>query len=239
MHTFRVAILVAVSLGCAAALRPAAADEPVHLFILSGQSNMQGLNPDLSFTPTVEKAFGADKVVVVKDALGGQPIRRWYKQWKPAGETKPWPDLGDLYDRLMEKVRAAIEGKELASVTFVWMQGEKDAREGHGEVYAESLKGLIRQLQHDLGRDDINVVIGRVNDFDMKNERYPHWTKVREAQVAVAESLPHAAWVDTDDLNNKERNGQPIDDLHMTPDGYKILGKRFAEAAIRLIRERE
>ena len=49
-----------------------------HLFILSGQSNMAGLNPNESFTPTVQKAFGKENVIVVKDALGGRPIRCWY-----------------------------------------------------------------------------------------------------------------------------------------------------------------
>ena len=41
----------------------------VHLFILSGQSNMAGLNPDLSFTPRVEQHFGKDRVIVVKHVL--------------------------------------------------------------------------------------------------------------------------------------------------------------------------
>ena len=53
-----------------------------HLFILSGQSNMQGHRPDEAFTPAVEKALGKSKVIVVQDALGGQPIHRWCKEWK-------------------------------------------------------------------------------------------------------------------------------------------------------------
>lgn len=101
-----------------------------HLFILSGQSNMAGLDPAISFTPTVTDAFGAENVIVVKDALGGQPIRRWYKKWQPAEGDSP-KATGDLYDRLMKKVRAAIKDKKLASITFVWMQGERDARERH------------------------------------------------------------------------------------------------------------
>jgi hypothetical protein len=50
-----------------------------HLLILSGQSNMAGLNPALSFTPTVKKLLASDDVIVVKSAQGDQPIRRWYK----------------------------------------------------------------------------------------------------------------------------------------------------------------
>ena len=58
-------------------------NEGKHLFILSGQSNMQGLNPEESFTPAVENEFGKENVIIVKYALGGQPIRRWYKKWTP------------------------------------------------------------------------------------------------------------------------------------------------------------
>ena len=58
-----------------------AAGNKKHLFILSGQSNMERLDPNISFTPTVEAAFGKNNVIVVKDAMGAQPIRRWYKKW--------------------------------------------------------------------------------------------------------------------------------------------------------------
>lgn len=211
-----------------------------HLFILSGQSNMQGLDPQISFVPAVEKEFGKEKVIVVKDAMGGQPILRWYKQFKAPDGTAP-AKTGDLYDRLMEKVNAAIDGERLKSVTFVWMQGERDAREKNGEVYAESLRGLRDQLAANLGRDDLNFVIGRISDFDMSNQRYPHWTKIREAQVEVAESDPRAAWVDCDDLNSgMNSKGKMVkDDLHLSIEGYKTLGRRFAEAAIQRIHEGE
>jgi len=208
-----------------------------HLFILSGQSNMAGLNPNTSFTPTVEAEFGKDNVIVVKDAKGGQPIRRWYKKWKPAKGDKP-KATGNLYDRLMTKVNAAIKDKMIKTVTFVWMQGERDAGEKHGDVYIASMKGLIDQLSEDLGRKDINFVIGRLSDFDMNNKKYPHWTMVRKAQVKAAEANPRGAWVDTDELNDgvNEKGKEIKNDLHYSVEGYKILGKRFADKAIALIK---
>lgn len=221
------------------AIAAANVDAGNHLFILSGQSNMQGLRPAESFTPAVEKAFGKDNVIVVFDALGGQPIRRWYKNWKPANGDGP-AATGDLYDRLMKKVGAATKGKEIDSVTFVWMQGERDAREKHGDVYGASLKGLVKQVQTDLKRDSIHVVIGRLSDFDLQNKTYAHWTKIRKVQTEVADSLPSGAWVDTDDLNDgKNRKGKEIsNDLHMSGEGYTILGQRFADAAIKLINKK-
>jgi len=206
-----------------------AAEPDLHLFILSGQSNMAGLNPDVSFTPTVREALAGDDVLVVKDAKGGQPIRRWYKKWKPADGKAP-ESTGDLYDRLMARVKEAVGDRKPTTVTFVWMQGERDAKERHGDVYADALAGLIRQLADDLGRKDLRFVIGRLSDYGNQGTRYPHWMKVREAQVRVAEAGPRGAWVDTDDLNG------PKNALHYTKEGYKELGKRFAEKAIALIR---
>lgn len=208
-----------------------------HLFILSGQSNMARLVPDESFTPAVKAALGKKRVIVVKDAQGGQPIRRWYKAWKPKTGNEPVA-TGDLYDQLMTKVKVAINGQRIKTVTFVWMQGERDAREEHGEVYAASLRGLLNQLQKDLDRSDINFVIGRLSDFDMDNQRYPHWTMVRKSQVEVAAANPDFAWVNCDDLNDGlNAKGKAIkNDLHMTPTGYVTLGQRFAEKAIELIR---
>ena len=200
-----------------------------HLFILSGQSNMVGLDPSTSFIPTVAAEFGQDNVIVVKDACSGQPIRRWYKKWKPAAGDKP-EATGDLYDRLMTKVNAAIKDKRIETVTFVWMQGERDAREKHGDVYAASLKGLFDQLSEDLGRQDVNGVIGRLSDFGLNNEGFPHWAMVRQAQVEVAEADPRCDSVDTDDLNGKGNA------LHYTKEGYHVLGKRFAEKSIEQIK---
>ncbi|QOD61221.1 acetyl xylan esterase [Polaribacter haliotis] len=209
-----------------------------HLFILSGQSNMARLNPDISFTPAVKKAFGENNVTVVKYALGTQPIKRWYKNWKPLdGEIDS--QNGNLYDTLMVKVNKALKTKNFDTVTFIWMQGERDARTNQGNVYEESLLGLYNQLSKDLGRTVVNFVIGRLCDFDMKNERYPDWTLVREAQVKVAESQPNFAWINTDDLNDGIiRNNKEIkNDLHMSENGYKIMGERFAEKSVLLIKK--
>jgi hypothetical protein len=210
-----------------AAIQPACAGK-THLFILSGQSNMAGLKPEVSFTPTVTEALADDTAIVLKDAQGGQPIRRWYKAWKPKDGTGPAAD-GALYDQLLKKVKAAVGDTKPDTVTFVWMQGERDAKEEHGEVYAASLEGLLAQLAADLGRKDINFVIGRLSDC----QNTPHWRKVREAQVAVADASDRGAWVDTDDLNG------PKDGLHYTKEGYKELGKRFAEQSLELIRKHQ
>ena len=217
-----------------------------HLFILSGQSNMQGHRPEEAFIPMVNKAFGNENVIVVQDALGGQPIYRWYKKWRhPEGdsaETKP-ESTGDLYDRLMGKVRTTIKNQRVLSVSFVWMQGERHAKMGWGKIYEKALIGLHNQLANDLKwkENDIGFVIGRLSDFDMDNKRYPHWTIIRDVQERVSNSKENFLLVNTDDLNDGfNRKGKAIkDDLHYSAEGYKILGHRFAKACIQIIKNKK
>ncbi|UAM97985.1 sialate O-acetylesterase [Polaribacter litorisediminis] len=211
-----------------------------HVFILSGQSNMVRMNPKLSFTPKLEAEFGKENIIVVKDAMGAQPISRWYKNWKsPKGDLANI--TGDLYDRLMTKVSDSIKNQQIASITFIWMQGERDARMEFASVYEESLLGIYQQLSTDLNRSDINFIIGRLSDFDMENKKWPHWTKIRDIQEKVGNSNSNFKWVNTDDLNTGlDNNGKEVtDDLHLSAEGYKILGTRFAEESINLINKKE
>ena len=53
-----------------------------------------------------------------------------------------------------------------------------------------------------------------------------------------SEDNPNVEWVNTDDLNDTEKGGQKKNDLHYTKEGYKILGQRFAEKAIALIKKK-
>jgi len=119
------------------------------------------------------------------------------------------------------------------------MQGERDAKLGWGNVYEKSLAGLIKQLKDDLGRDDVNIVIGRLSDFDKDGKEIPDWPLVREIQMRVAKQVG-GAWINTDDLNTGlARNGKDyVDDLHYAAAGYPIFGKRMADAAIKMIKKK-
>ena len=107
------------------------------------------------------------------------------------------------------------------------------------KVYLDSLKGLVDQLKKDLDRDSINIICGRLSDFSMDKKKNPHWPMIREAQVKFAESMPNADWVNTDDLNDgpdsKSRDRKNA--LHYSVEGYKTLGRRYAEKSIALIKK--
>jgi hypothetical protein len=220
------------------------AETPVHLFILSGQSNMAGMNPRLGLEPEAKLLFPDARVVYFKVASGGKPIRLWVKEWNQiAGKHKltvttkveGGKDASlTYYQPILEQYKAILEKHpDPASVTFCWMQGERDAREKLGSAYSDALKQLIANLRRDLGQPEMNFVIGRLSDFGKPGDS--QWQKVRAVQVAVASEDMHGAWVDCDDLNDKLKDGVKRNDLHYTQQGYELLGRRFVRQARALI----
>jgi len=206
-----------------------------HLFVLSGQSNMQGLKPESSFLPELKKLLPEADIQHVKFARGGQPIRKWVKTWDEIAkkyELKALNDPGAFYDEVLKQARGNIAQGKPKTITFLWMQGERDGKTGLAAAYEESIKTLITNLRKDLDTPEMNFVIGRLCD----HLDHDQWNAVRAAQVKVAEDDPRGAWVDTDDTNDKERNGKSYNDLHYTKAGYDLFGQRLARQAVRLIK---
>ena len=213
-----------------------AEDKPVHLFILSGQSNMQGMDPETGFLPEAQTLFGEEEVVYIKVAKGGQPICRWLEEWTDIAEKKGLnakhisrihrDGKVEFYQPILDQYQEMLKKHpRLTSVTFCWMQGERDASGGAGAAYKDALKLLITKLRRDLRRPDMNIVIGRISDASEK----PSWVAVRKAQREIVNEDPRGAWVDVDDLNNREKDGKVINAVHYNrPDGYITLGRRFA-----------
>jgi hypothetical protein len=234
------------------------ADTGKILFLLSGQSNMQGMNHHLTFKPRVQKEYGPDGVVIVKEAIGGRPIRMWVHDWESASNWSPDPSIpgtqfpkkeenGLLYDSMMTKVKLALGENKPKAVAFCWMQGERDSRERHSAVYEQSLKNIFSQLRKDFSGVPMVFVIGKLSDFgkDNRQDFYPEWEEVSQAQENVAKDTPNCTIIRTDDLNTgaspphwkTKQVTQRVDDLHMSAEGYQILGTRFAEESIRLLKK--
>ncbi len=209
-----------------------------HLFILSGQSNM---TPSLSasFAQSVEKVFGKDKVIVVRVGWPSQPIKMWYKAWAPPeGMQDPSPDKnGSTYDTLIKSTQKVIAGKQIEDVTYIWMQGEEDARAAWGSVYEKSFHGVLYQLKQDLKVSQINYVVGRINDYWTNSNGLKDGDLVRATLVRLGEAGPNAAWINTDDLNKGVNpwGGYDECDGHFSPHAYRVIGQRFARKACHLI----
>ena len=114
------------------------------------------------------------------------------------------------------------------------MQGERDANGGGQPAYKDALKLLISKLRRDLKRPDMNVVIGRLSDAGEKKES---WAAMRKIQLEIVDEDPSGAWVDCDDLNDKMVKGKMQSVVHYNrPEGYIILGQRFARQGYALIK---
>ncbi len=216
-----------------------AADKPVHVFILSGQSNMAGMNPKAGFEQEAAKLLPDAEVPYIKVAQGGRPIRLWIDQWNEIAKKHGLKSTSDgtvYYEPILKQFQAIIEKHpQPASVTFCWMQGERDAREKLSAAYEEALATLIANLRRDLKQPEMNFVIGRLSDFGTDAE----WEAVRKAQVSLADKDARGAWVDCDDLNDKDNNGKTRNDLHYTKAGYELLGRRYVRQAKSLIEGRK
>lgn len=223
---FKILVVLAIIFQSAAAQK--------HLIILSGQSNMVGMQPSVSFEPILVQRYGKGNVVIVKSAQGAQSIRRWDKNWK-----KPTTDLdnADLFDSLSNKIKPFLPADNFDDVTFIWMQGERDARLGNADVYEGALMRLYQQVSKFIGRTDLNMIVGRLSDYGNNSGVYPDWMKIREIQERLGKSGPRFSWIDTDDLNTGlNSTGKAVkDDLHMSVAGYAEMGRRFAEETVKLI----
>jgi hypothetical protein len=132
-------------------------------------------------------------------------------------------------------VTTAIEGQTIQTVTLVWMQGESDL---NNTAYDTYLKELRTQLESDLKIKELHMVIGRISDSGLDvQKRLEGRLNIRRIQKEFAESQLKTEWVDTDDLNDRKVDGKVIHDLHYHPEGYRILGERFAKKSIDLIQQ--
>ena len=206
-----------------------------HLFILSGQSNMAGLKPEAAFLPELKKLLPDADIQYLKFAKGGQPIRKWVPTWDKIAaksDLEPRKDPGAFYAEVVKLAKANLTKGTPKTMTFFWMQGERDGKEKLSAAYEESMKTLIANLRKDLDTPEMAFVIGRLSDFSTAE----HWEGVRAAQVKVATDDPRGAWVDTDDTNNKEKKGKMTNDLHYTKAGYDLFGQRLARQAVLMIK---
>lgn len=218
-----------------------------HLFILSGQSNMGPVGLKDAFTESVEKTYGKDNVTVIRCFRNSQPIRAWVKDYqfppneklsdkeseKRAKELERSPN-GSFYEgQMLKPLQKIIEKFKPTTITLIWMQGEEDSMSTSG-TYADAFNKLLGQLRSDLAFENLTFVIGRINDFYLKR---PEGKQIREIQQKLAESNPRGTWIDTDDLNTG-KNPWGVDEVdggHFALDNYPVLGRRFADAAVKLL----
>lgn len=162
------------------------------------------------------------RVLIIRSAVGGTGF-----------SDHRWGMTDDLYLRMMEMVRTAIElNPENRVVAFLWHQGETDAINHMGETeYYENLDRLFRSVRDEFGCD-LPIVCG---DFvqEWETREIAICTPIITAQRKLVKNIPHAAFVETDGLlSNLAYANIECDDIHFCRPALYELGRRYYKAFI-------
>lgn len=190
--------------------------------------------PEVAFAHAMAKAWPEEKIVLIKMAIGGTSALAWAPDWTAEGAAITENDRsGSLYDRLVNRqVKPLLEryGDDAEVVGVLWAQGGRDGRyEKAAENYQANLTKIIEAFRRDLGKPDLPFVLAHTVDAPVRN--FPYIDKVRAAQQEVVKSVPHTALVPIEGLSRKS------DRTHFDTQGQLELGRRFAAAYLKLIKD--
>jgi len=183
-----------------------------------------------------------DPIVLFKTSTGGTTL---HKHWRPPSAVqRAGGEVGPLYTRMIrrfhnmlanrEEAFGAFKGHPVELAGFVWFQGENDccakdeSGKGYWEHYEPNLRDLIRDVRRDVGVPDLPVLIIQINDGCWDGLPNRGGTVLRPIQQKVAESTPHATWIQTCDLDSGYHYDSPS---HIT------IGRRAGEALLPFIRK--
>ncbi|MBS0261711.1 MAG: hypothetical protein JSS02_07105 [Planctomycetes bacterium] len=166
-----------------------------------------------------------------------------YANFSREVETWPWAQGGTLFEAWTRFVDARLaelreQGYEVRVRGFLWHQGIDDAIHKKLAVsYQQNLTDLIGVLRKRYADDQAPFVLARsVNSRIAQPQPDPQnvspMAVVRRAQVQVGESVPHAAWIDVDDLLN-------VNTHHFSAAGQLVIGQRYGKSFLELQKKRK
>ncbi len=237
---------------------PESADEPecavpeelrgrLHIFLLAGQSNMEGGGRLSEYSPldTQGCVYVFDKEAfrwnVAREPLDGRMVGPAVsfacalRAKDPAlciglvpcarGGTNiaQWSrNLSDhsLYGRLLMRAKAASAMGRIEGLLF--MQGENDTEgkpEDHPYEWRDFFERFVEDVRMDLGISDLPVIFAQIGANP--GEGGP-WEVIKRQQADVR--MPSCAMTRTDDLAYNEG------EIHLSTASQMVLGRRFADA---------
>ena len=237
--------------------------EKFHLFLLVGQSNMAGrgvvtpadktplprvlmLNQADAWVPATDpmhfdkpasvgvglgRTFGLAvaeanpgvTIGLIPCAVGGSPIDAWKPGifYEPTN-SHPWDDA-------LRRAKVALQAGTLKGI--LWHQGESDSTAELAPGYEAKLHDLIARLRSELNAPNIPFVAGQLGRFDGSPWDAAR-VRVDQAQRDLPLKVPHTAFVSSEGLKDKG------DKVHFDADSYREFGRRYAEAFLKLAREK-
>lgn len=262
MKTLRlfVIVLLGVFTSAQAAAPALPAKEKFHLFLLVGQSNMAGRGPmtdadqiphprvlmlnqagawvpaadplhfdkpkavgvglGLTFADAVAAAHPEVTIGLIPCAVGGSPIDSWQPGYfYNATQSHPWDDA-------LRRAQLALSSGTLKGI--LWHQGESDATREFAEGYAAKLQALIARMRAALGAPNVPFIVGQMGRFE-GSPWNGYKIQVDRAHRELPEKLARVAFVSAEGLKDKG------DKTHFDTASYRELGRRYADAYLRVV----
>ncbi|GER36264.1 hypothetical protein STAS_12594 [Striga asiatica] len=184
------------------------ATEPLHRDIDTGKPC--GVGPGMAFSNWVlERDPGIGVVGLVPCAAGGTNITEW-KRGSP------------LYNRLMQRVQAALHGGGGLIRALLWYQGESDTgTHRDAELYKRRLEKFFQEIRSDLLSPYLPVI-----QVALASGEGPYVDVVRKAQTEIR--LPNVRCVDAKGLKLE------ADGLHLSTPAQVDLGRIMADAFLKI-----
>ena len=152
---------------------------------------------------------------LVPCAVGGSPLSRWEKG-------------GDLYEAAVRRAREATKDGSLMG--FLWLQGEKDAKElALAKSYAKRLDEMIHDFRREFEMPELPFVAALPCVELAERDDRPGAELVTDSLKELPRRVGHTATVDSSGLKSTG------DQTHFSTQSQRELGRRYAEAMARLL----
>jgi hypothetical protein len=181
------------------------------------------IGPEFAFSRAIQSRGGYPRMAILKVSFPGSDLASdWRKE--PAMGKQAYSALQEEMTQVMQVLAARRETPEVKAILV--HQGISDATtESKAEAYEINLRQFLASLRADFGKPDTPVVLARENASP--NMKVQPMEAVRATTVRVAESTPHTAWINVDDLDRVKGH-------HFTAEAQMEIGKRYAAALIDL-----
>jgi Carbohydrate esterase, sialic acid-specific acetylesterase len=251
-------LIVSFSLPVTIFSQPAVAKKKFYLFLLSGQSNMAGrgrveaedtithkriwvlnknnewelakeplhfdkpavvgVGPGFAFAKKMAEMDTTICIGLIPCAVGGSAIEVWQpaKYYEP---TKSYP-----YDDAVKRTKIAMNAGVLKGI--LWQQGESDADSVRSKVYGQQLYALVKRFRKEFKTKSLPFMAGTIAAF--YQQKHPFAATVNKAIEELPLHLKCIGIVSAAGLLHKG------DDTHFSSAAARELGKRYAEAFMKL-----
>ncbi len=189
------------------------AKEPLNF----NEPNMAGLDCGLSFGKELLNHIpDSISVLLIHTAVGGSSISQWNNDSTFRNVT--------LLSNFREKVKI---GRNYGMIKgILWHQGESDATTSENiELYQSRLILLFGKFRQAAGNPFLPILIGELGSFSENNDK---WQSINRQIYKYIETDGKSQVINTQDFNHKG------DKVHFNSEGQREMGKRFAEAFIKL-----